>query len=85
MTPQQLIDLPGYGNAKRELIKQGQWQATMTDTERIEWIEQNCWSVDAIDDYIPVIDFFFRADLDEYATASAALLANQGTPNAPKR
>lgn len=25
MTPQQLIDLPGYGKAQEHLIKQGQW------------------------------------------------------------
>lgn len=25
MTPQQLLDIPGAGNAKKELIKQGKW------------------------------------------------------------
>jgi hypothetical protein len=38
MTPQELIDMPGYGSAKRELIKQGQWHVCVDDTERIEWI-----------------------------------------------
>jgi hypothetical protein len=85
MTPQELIDLPGYGSAKRELIKQGQWQATMTDTERIEWIEDNCRGIETRGNYIPVLGEFFRADLDEYATARAAILANQGTHHAPKR
>jgi len=90
MTPQQLIDLPGYGSAKRELIKQGQWQATMTDTERIEWLAFNVatmhrnYDVDAWTFEIASADYdpdHMRDDID----ARAAALANQGTHHAPKR
>lgn len=28
MTPQQLIDLPGYGSAKKQLLKEGRWVLT---------------------------------------------------------
>ena len=28
MTPQDLIDLPGYGNAEKQLRKMGKWQLT---------------------------------------------------------
>ena len=28
MTPQQLIDLPGYGSAEKQLRKEGRWRLT---------------------------------------------------------
>ena len=31
MTPQELIDLPGYGSAKKQLRKQGNWQPDSRD------------------------------------------------------
>jgi len=34
MTPQQLIDLPGAGNAEKQLRKMGKWQ--LTPQEKIE-------------------------------------------------
>ena len=40
MTPQQLIDLPGYGQANKVVKAMGCWHVTMDDTERIEWIEE---------------------------------------------
>ena len=77
MTPQQLIDLPGYGNAKRELIKQGQWHVCADDSERIEWIGRNVsavkidnngkWLFDL--DYFPNYDVdVLRDDIDEQAS-----------------
>lgn len=41
MTPQELIDLPGYGKAKQELVAEGRWLNTATDQERIEWLAEN--------------------------------------------
>ena len=41
LTPQQLIDLPGYGAAEKTLRKEGRWNVTATDTERIEWMAAN--------------------------------------------
>ena len=41
LTPQQLIDLPGYGAAEKTLRKEGRWDVTSTDTERIEWMAAN--------------------------------------------
>jgi len=40
MTPQELIDLPGYGQAIKRVKAMGAWRETMSDTERIEWIEE---------------------------------------------
>ena len=40
MTPQYLIDLPGYGQANKVVKAMGCWNVTMDDTERIEWIEE---------------------------------------------
>ena len=40
MTPQQLIDLPGYGQANKRVKAMGMWRETMTDTERLDWIEE---------------------------------------------
>lgn len=42
MTPQELIDLPGYGQANKHLKAMGMWRVTIDDTERIDWIEE--WS-----------------------------------------
>lgn len=39
MTPQQLQDLPGYGQANKIVKAMGMWRATMTDTERIDFLE----------------------------------------------
>lgn len=41
MTPQQLLDLPGAGSASKRVKAMGMWRETMTDTERIEWIEEH--------------------------------------------
>jgi len=41
MTPHDLINLPGAGNAEKWLRDNSMWHITMTDTERIEWIA-NC-------------------------------------------
>jgi len=40
MTPQALINLVGYGAANRRVKAMGMWRETMTDTERIQWIEE---------------------------------------------
>ena len=40
MTPQQLLDLPGAGEANKRVKAMGMWRETMTDSERIEWIEE---------------------------------------------
>jgi len=78
MTPQELIDLPGYGQAVKRVKAIGAWHETMSDTERIEWLAENAeaiirndWSqswkiVLNGDDYDPE---FFRNDIDKYATA----------------
>jgi len=78
MTPQQLIDLKGYGSAVKVLKAQGQWRETMNDTERIEWLAENAdhivrfdhqqsWKIIVkTDDYDPD---FLRQDIDTYATA----------------
>ena len=98
MTPQELIDMPGYGSAKRELIKQGQWQVCVDDTERIEWIGRNVsavridhngkWLFDL--DHFPYYDVdFLRGDIDKQSSETAAVIERarkpKGTPNAPKR
>lgn len=41
MTPQELMDLPGYGKAKEELIADGRWLNTITDEDRIDWLAEN--------------------------------------------
>lgn len=45
MTPQQLIDLNGYGQANKRLKAIGMWRVTINDTERIEWLEHHEVSV----------------------------------------
>lgn len=78
MTPQQLIDLPGYGSANKVVKTMGCWHVTMDDTERIEWLAENAETVIRLDhmeswkitvnsaDYDPE---FLRDDIDNYATA----------------
>lgn len=78
MTPQQLIDLKGYGSAEKVLKAQGQWHTTLTDTERIEWLAENAETMTRLDhmqswkitvnneNYDPD---FLRQDIDDYATA----------------
>jgi len=39
MTPQDLINLPGAGNAEKQLRSDGLWRVTINDTERINWLD----------------------------------------------
>lgn len=39
MNLQALMDMPGYGQANKRVKAMGMWRETMTDTERIEWLE----------------------------------------------
>lgn len=41
MTLQELIDMPGYGSAKKELMAAGKWKHLLNDTDRIEWLAEN--------------------------------------------
>lgn len=78
MTPHQLINLPGYGSANKVVKAMGYWITTMDDTERIEWLAENVETIRRLDhmqswkitvngyDYD---SYFFRSDIDEYATA----------------
>jgi hypothetical protein len=101
MTPQQLIDLPGYGSAKLELIKQGQWQVCVDDAERIEWLAMSVDKMETDDiggwhfdtEFPPGYDGeWFRSDID-IASSNLAALTEQlraasitkGTHHAPKR
>lgn len=36
MTPQELIDMPGYGSAEKELRRQGRWM--YTDKEKLQMV-----------------------------------------------
>lgn len=36
---QALIDMPGAVNAQKALIKAGKWTQFLTDTERMDWLE----------------------------------------------
>ena len=77
MTPQQLIDMRGAGNAGKWLRKNGKWRELMTDTERIEWIALyaekvsrqsfgQIWDIEyTVDDDYDVD--FFRQDVDSAA------------------
>jgi uncharacterized protein (UPF0335 family) len=98
MTPQQLIDLPGYGSAKRELIKQGQWRICVDDTERIEWIGRNVGAIQIDGNGKWIFDLaqfsgydvnLLRKDINEQASRAAAVIERarkpKGTPNAPER
>lgn len=76
LTPQQLLDLPGYGNAMSELRQDGRWRNVMTDTERIEWLAVNVSSMRRSDDvsdwsFTIMTDYydpdFFRQDIDAAA------------------
>ncbi len=78
MTPQQLIDMRGAGNAEKWLRKNGKWRELMTDTERIEWIatyadrikrsiHKQEWHIEcSVDDDYDVD--FFRQDVDSAAS-----------------
>lgn len=82
MTPQQLMDMPYAGMAKKELIAQGMWNHTITDEERIDWLQDNCLSM-KFDEYdetwkIKTADFdcwygSMRDDIDNAASAQEAL------------
>lgn len=63
LTPQQLLDLPGYGAAKRELRSDGRWCELMTDTDRIEWLAVNVSVMRRSSD---VSDWSFTIDPDDY-------------------
>ena len=77
LTPQELIDMPGYGNAEKHLRAQGQWRATDTDAERIDFIATHVEKMRRADhsmdwhfsiecqDYDPDM---FRYDLDAIAS-----------------
>ena len=72
MTPHDLINLPGAGNAEKWLRANGMWHITMTDTERIEWMMDNAMHVELRgDEIIPVFGDFFRDDLDKAASQTA--------------
>lgn len=64
LTPQQLLDLPGYGDAKRELQSSGRWRELMTDTDRIEWMAVNVSVMRRASD---LSDWSFTIDPDDYA------------------
>jgi len=50
LTPQQLIDLPGYGRAEKQLRKEGRWELT-ADEKRSVTISKAMQSLeDALDD-----------------------------------
>lgn len=77
LTPQELINLPGYGNAEKHLRGQGQWHVTATDAERIDFIATHVETMRRADrsqdwhfsiheqDYDPEM---FRYDLDAVAS-----------------
>lgn len=80
MTPQQLIDLPGYGQANKRVKAMGMWRETTTDTERIEWLAENAETITRLDHMqswkitVNGHDYdseFLRDDIDEYAAAHA--------------
>lgn len=35
-----LMNMRGAGNAQKELIKAGKWRPFLTDTERMDWLEE---------------------------------------------
>lgn len=83
MTPQDLMNLPYAGMAKKELVYQGKWNHLLTDTDRIEWLADNVshmtrdanksvWKFKT--DYCEYDPEFFREDID---LAAANMEANQ--------
>lgn len=79
--PQDLIDLPGYGSAQKELRKAGLWCVTDSDEERIAWIAENVTSMKRLEDSqtwkfkTNADDYdieFFRQDVDIAAMAQEA-------------
>ena len=74
--PHDLINLPGYGNAEKELRKAGLWRELMTDSERIDWLAENVSKMTRSEEYqswsfrINRYDYdpeWFRHDIDEKA------------------
>ena len=79
MTPQELIDLPYSGEAIKRVKAMGMWLETMTDTERIEWMDRNAATIDWLGgpDVNPEYDdgcFFdiLRPAIDKAATKKTA-------------
>ena len=56
MTPQQLIDLRGYGSAEKVLRMAGLWRVCVTDTERIDWIENKNVTIKSENDSVTFFD-----------------------------
>lgn len=62
MTPQQLIDLPGYGNASKHVKAMGYWRETLNDTERIEWLDGHVVSVIHVENTCSLINRFIGSN-----------------------
>lgn len=73
LSPHDLINLPGAGNAEKALREAGLWRDVMTDTERINWLAENVslmkrdtrkqsWFFETSAEYYD--PDFFREDID---------------------
>jgi hypothetical protein len=78
MTPQDLINLPGAGNAEKALRKAGKWNVTINDTERIEWLDGMIVSVKTVEENTTLLDAIghywgggIRGLIDNAATQNA--------------
>lgn len=56
MTPQEIMDLRGYGSAENQLRKAGMWRVCINDTERIDWMESKSVTVMSIDREYNLVD-----------------------------
>lgn len=54
--PHELINLRGYGSAEKALLKAGLWRDTVSDTERIDWLDRQIISVTNAEDDKCLID-----------------------------
>lgn len=83
MNVHDIINIPGYGQANKRVKAMGMWRETMTDTERIEWIENSAASVvprknggdfQVLTTNEEMAWHVLRGNIDEAATKHAAYL-----------